>query len=80
MGRKKQTRFKINIFLHLIAGEQNEKNKTEFISSLRDVCVHLIHSHDGARLTMQVIFRVLIGLLSIFEDQRLAHTFTKYFT
>ena len=38
-----------------IPGPQNEKNKAEFVTSLRDVCLHLVHSHDGARLTMQVI-------------------------
>jgi len=37
-----------------IPGPANEKNKSDFVASLRDVCVHLVHSHDGARLTMQV--------------------------
>jgi pumilio family protein 6 len=36
--------------------ERREKERTEFINSLRDVCVHIVHSHDGARLTMNAIW------------------------
>jgi pumilio family protein 6 len=36
--------------------EMREKERTELISSLRDVCVHIVHSHDGARLTMNAIW------------------------
>ena len=30
--------------------------RTEFISQLRDVCVHILHSQDGARLTMNALW------------------------
>ena len=36
--------------------ERREKERAEFITSLRDVCVHVVHSHDGARLTMNAIW------------------------
>jgi len=51
----------------MISGPQNEKNKSEFISSLRDVCVHLIHSHDGARLTMQVRQLLFFGNMNVLQ-------------
>ena len=31
-------------------------NKYLFLFVIRDVCVHIVHSHDGARLTMNAIW------------------------
>jgi len=36
--------------------ERRGKERSEFIASLRDVCVHIVHSHDGARLAMNAIW------------------------
>lgn len=36
--------------------ERREKERAEYITSLRDVCLHICHSHDGARLVMNVIW------------------------
>jgi len=36
--------------------ERRGKERSEFIASLREVCVHIVHSHDGARLTMNAIW------------------------
>jgi len=36
--------------------ERRAKERSEFIASLRDVCVHIVHSHDGARLAMNAIW------------------------
>ena len=36
--------------------ERREKERAEYIASLRDVCLHICHSHDGARLVMNVIW------------------------
>ena len=36
--------------------ERRSKERSEFIASLRDICVHIVHSHDGARLTMNAIW------------------------
>ena len=36
--------------------ERREKERSELINMLRDVCVHIVHSQDGARLTMNAIW------------------------
>ena len=33
-----------------------KKARGEFITQLRDVCVHILHSHDGARLSMNALW------------------------
>lgn len=37
-------------------GESGHKDRAEFIGQLRDVCVHIVHSQDGARLAMNAIW------------------------
>ena len=29
--------------------ERREKERSEFVNMLRDICVHIVHSQDGAR-------------------------------
>ena len=36
--------------------ERRSKERSEFIATLREVCVHIVHSHDGARLAMNAIW------------------------
>ena len=36
--------------------ERRQKERSELVASLKDVCVHIVHSHDGARLTMNAIW------------------------
>lgn len=36
--------------------ERREKERSDFISALKDVYVHIVHSHDGSRLTMNSIW------------------------
>ena len=33
-----------------------EKSRTELITHLRDVCVHILHSHDGSRVAMNALW------------------------
>ena len=33
-----------------------EKSRSELISQLRDACVHILHTHDGARLAMNCLW------------------------
>ena len=39
----------VNVLLHQVCGA---KQRTECVESLRDVCLHILHSHDGSRATM----------------------------
>ena len=36
--------------------EKVKKARTEFVGQLRDVCVHILHSQDGARLSMNAMW------------------------
>lgn len=36
--------------------ERREKERAELINMMRESCVHIVHSQDGARLTMNAIW------------------------